>query len=505
MSHPKILEQHLKRQAVIYIRQSSLLQVTHHTESQHRQYQLAERAQSLGWPAAHCIIIDDDLGISAAHAHNRPDYQRLITLVALREVGIVFGLDVSRLARNSLDWYQLLELAGNFQVLIADEDGVYDPSDFNDRLLLGLKGTISEAELYQIRARMVRGQRTKAQRGELALRLPVGLDYDPLTHTIQVAVDQSVRHAVEQVFTRFRQLRSVRGVLHALVRDGLELSYQHLDHLGRTIAWHAPTYDAIYLMVTNPSYAGVYSYGRRQREQDRLAHTTRYRRRCREDWLVFIPDHHPGYISLVEFDTNQAILENNRMQYPASQGAAGRGPALLQGLVICHHCGQRMRVRYRRNAPYYVCVQAHRRRAAPICNRASVQRVDALVEELFLSVVNQETLDASLSYDQQLRAEAEVVDRAWQDKLQRLHYQADLARRRYELVDPANRLVAQTLETEWNARLVELEQAQHAYAAHRLTLEALQSTPAQLKQVVSHLRDYWYAATITDQQRSRWQ
>jgi hypothetical protein len=349
---------------------------------------------------------------------------------------------------------------------------------------------------------MSRGQRNKAQRGELALRLPVGLEYDPLTQSIRLAIDQSVQHVVELVFTRFRQLRSVRAVLHALVRDGVELPYQQLDRLSRSIAWRPPTYDALYLMLTNPSYAGVYSYGRRQRESDPLAKTTRYRRRrAREDWLVFIPDHHAGYITLAEFDTNQAILENNRMQHPSAQGAAGRGPALLQGLVVCQHCGQRMRVCYHRSVPYYVCDRAHRRRAAPICNRASAQRVDTLVEELLLSVVNQETLEASLAYDQHLRAEAELVDRGWQEKLQRLSYQADLARRRYELVDPANRLVAHTLETEWNSRLLELEAARNAYATQQLTPQELTSTREQIQEVITHLRDYWYAATITDQEK----
>lgn len=501
MSEPKIQERHRQRLAVIYVRQSSLLQVEHHAEGRDRQYQLVERAQRLGWPAARCLVIDDDMGISGAHSHNRPGYQRLITMIALREVGLVLGLDVSRLARNSLDWYQLLELAGAFDVLIADEDGVYHPGDFNDRLLLGLKGTLSEVELYQIRARLVRGQLNKAKRGELVTRLPIGLEYDELTRTIRLAVDQSVRHAVELVFQRFRQVRSVRGVLHALVQDGIELPHDMLVAGRHTVVWRPASYEVIYNILTNPTYAGVYCYGRRQREVDPLTHTVQMRRRSREDWLVFLPDHHPGYITLAEFDANQAALENNRMQYPQSQGAPGRGPALLQGLVICYHCGHKMRVRYSRGRPYYTCDVAHRRWAEPICNRASAARVDALVEELVLSVVNSETLAASLAYDQQLREEALLVDRAWQEKLQRLEYQAELARRRYEFVDPANRLVAQTLETEWNARLLELEAAKREYATQRLTDQDLTSTLAELQEVVSHLRDYWYGTTITEQEK----
>ncbi len=501
MSEHKILDRHRQRLAVIYVRQSSILQVEQHPEGRERQYQLVDRAQRLGWPAARCVVIDEDMGLSGAHSHNRPGYQRLISMIALREVGLVLGLDVSRLARNSLDWYQLLELAGAFDVLIADEDGIYHPGDFNDRLLLGLKGTISEVELYQIRSRLVRGQLNKAQRGALIGRLPVGLELDPLTQTIRLAVDQRVRHAVELVFQRFRQLRSIRGVLHSLVRDGIELPCQPVGPVSQPVVWRPAAYEAIYAMLTNPRYAGVYCYGRRQRAVDPLSQAPQLRRRTRDAWLVFLPDHHPGYITLAEFDANQAALENNRMQYPQRQGAPGRGPALLQGLVICHHCGHKLRLRYSAGRPYYTCDRAHLRWAAPICNRASAARVDALVEELVLSVVNSETLAASLAYDQQLREEAALVDRAWHEKLQRLEYQADLARRRYECVDPANRLVAQTLETEWNARLVELDAAKTAYAAQRLTDQELTSTLAELQAVVTHLRDYWYAATISAQEK----
>ena len=225
-------------------------------------------------PAARCVVIDEDLGISGAQSFNRPGYQRLVSMVALREVGIVFGLEVSRLARNSLDWYQLLELAAAFDVLIADEDGVYNPAEFNDRLLLGLKGTISEVELYQIKARMVRGRLNKAQRGDLIWNVPIGLEYDVLSGQIRLEADQSVRHAVELVFRLFRQLGSVRGVLTYLAREGLELPSQRLVRgVGRVISWQKPRYHVIYLMLTNPMYAGIYAYGRRQAQVDPLAHT----------------------------------------------------------------------------------------------------------------------------------------------------------------------------------------------------------------------------------------
>lgn len=500
MSHPKIQDTHLKRQAVVYIRQSSPHQVEQNQESQKRQYQLAERAQALGWPTGQVLIIDDDLGLSGAHSQNRPGYQRLISMLALREVGLILGLEVSRLARNSLDWYQLLELAAAFDVLIADEDGVYDPGEFNDRLLLGLKGTISEVELYQIRARLQRGKLNKAQRGELIGNLPVGLDYDPVAQTIRLAVDQSVRHALEQVFHLFRQLRSIRGVLLYLRREGLELPHQRICHgLGREIVWQPASYDALYLILTNPTYAGVYCYGRRQRQRDPVRQTCRVRRRDRQQWLVFLPDHHPGYISVAEFEDNQRILAQNRNRYPHTPGAARRGPALLQGIVYCQHCGRKMRIRYHNGAPYYECDADHRRYGTPICNRASAQRVDALVAELFLNVVNPQTVELSWHYDEKLRQEAAHVDRAWQEKLKRLEYQADLARRRYEQVDPANRLVAQTLETEWNQHLLELAELQRAYAVQHFTPQALASTLAEMQEVIAHLREHWYADGITPQ------
>jgi DNA invertase Pin-like site-specific DNA recombinase len=497
MSQNKVLSTHLQRQAVIYVRQSSPQQVELHSESRKRQYQLVERAQGMGWLEAQCLVIDDDLGISGAQSHNRPGYQRLIAIIALRQVGIVFGLEVSRLARNNLDWYQLLELAAAFDVLIADEDGIYNPRDFNDRLLLGLKGTISEVELYQIRTRMVGGRLSKARRGELTWNPPIGFDRDPLTGTLRLAVDQSVRHAVELVFRLFRQLRSIRGVLYYLQREGLKLPHQRVHRgLGREIDWWRPNTDSIYQTLTNPVYAGVYCYGRRQRCVDPLTQQVHVRWRDRDEWEVFIPDHHPGYIMLAEFEENQRILDNNRSAYPAHQGATRRGPALLQGIVYCKHCGHKMRVRYSNGEPYYTCDAANRRFGDPICNRASAKRVDALVEELFLTVVNAETLELTLAYDDKLREEATVVDRGWREELRRLEYQANLARRRYEMVDPENRLVAQTLETEWNQHLVELDAAKRAYEAQRLTPYQLSSTLAQMQEVIGHLRSYWYSAEI---------
>jgi DNA invertase Pin-like site-specific DNA recombinase len=491
MTTTKILPAHLNRLAVVYVRQSSPQQVEENTESRNRQYQLAERAGVLGWPSQRCLVIDDDLGISGAQSYNRPGYQRLISLVALREVGIVFGLEVSRLARNCLDWYQLLELAATFDVLIADEDGLYDPVDFNDRMLLGLKGTFSEIERYQIRARMVRGRTNKARRGDLALSLPVGFIHDALTGEIRLSPDQAVRHTIELVFHLFAGLGSVHAVLRHLRREGVELPYQVTRRgLGTRLAWNRPRYDAIYQMLINPLYAGVYCFGKRRSRFDAVNQRRHVERVARDAWEVFLRDHHPGYLSYAQHEENMERLRNNRYQFEQSQGAPREGGALLQGLVYCQRCGARMRVRYQHGAPYYCCDWARRRFADPVCGWASAKRVDTFVAELVLGVLNAGTVELSLAHEQALQEEDARMDRQWREKLQRLEYEVNLARRRYELVDPANRLVAQTLETEWNDALSALDAARQEYQRRERTA-AITSTVEQMRQVVAHLPDYW--------------
>lgn len=497
----KVLPAHLKRLAVIYIRQSSLLQLEQNAESRHRQYQLADRASQLGWPQQRCLVIDDDLGVSGAQSYNRPGYQRLISMVALREVGIVFGLEVSRLARNCLDWYQLLELAAAFDVLIADEDGLYDTADFNDRMLLGLKGTFSEIEHYQIRARLVRGRLSKAQRGELTLPLPIGFEQDRLTNAIRLSSDQAVRHAITRVFQLFEGLGSLRAVLRYLRRAGLELPYRAIHRgLGTVVGWHRPSYDALYQVLTNPVYAGAYCFGKRQTRVDPLAHSRRVVRVEQENWAVFLPDHHPGYLSLAEFEANVACLRDNRNRFEMGRGAPRAGATLLQGLVYCQRCGLRMGVRYTGGAAYYCCDRDHRRFGEPICGWASAKRVDTLVEELVLGVLHAGTLELSLAHAQKLTEETAQTERQWQEKLQRLEYACKLARRRYESVDPENRLVALTLETEWNARLSELEAAKQDHQ-RRQTPDPIPNTLAEMRSVIANLSRHWYGENIEPQEK----
>ena len=487
---------HLNRIAVVYVRQSTPMQVEHHPESRLRQYQLTDRAKTFGWPPQRCLVIDDDLGISGAQSSNRPGYQRLVSMLALREVGIVFGLEVSRLARNCLDWYQLLELAAAFNVLIGDEDGLYDPSDFNDRLLLGLKGTFSEIERYQITARMQRGRLNKARRGEYAKPVPIGYAYDPMTGKLELNPDQAVRHAVEQIVHLFGQLGSMRSVLLCLNREGLQLPHQvHRRGLSTQIVWRRPSYEVVYQVLTNPIYAGVYCYGRRATRHDPLTHKRHVERRNRDEWEVFLPDHHPGYLSLEQWEANMVRLKNHLWTVPTSQGAPREGAALLQGLVWCQQCGARMRVRYSNRAAYYECDYAHRQFGEPICGWASARRVDALVENLVLGVIDAGTVDLAMAYDERQREEDARLDRQWQQQLQRLEYECELAQRRYELVDPANRLVAETLESTWNERLANLEAAR-AEDRRRQRRVAPVSTPEQMRSVLAELRERWYGGAF---------
>jgi DNA invertase Pin-like site-specific DNA recombinase len=416
MMHPKVKRNHLQRKAVIYIRQSSLHQVLEHDESKRRQYQLVALAESLGWTKTACEIIDDDQAISGTQSHNRPGYQRLTAMVALREVGLIVGLDVGRLARNRLDWYELLQLAAVFDVLVADEEGVYDLSQFNDRLLLGLKGIFAEAELHQIQARMVGARMSKAQRGELRFRLPIGLEWDELSQKPRLASDQGIQAASALVFRLFHQLRSLRAVLHYLRQEGLGLPYQARQRgLGRPVQWRQASADALRAILCNPLYAGVYGYRRRQVQLDPNGRVVHKRLRPRSAWVAFLPEHHPGSLTLAELEENQRILADNAYRFPQHKGAARQGSALLQGLAYCACCGRKMHVHYSQRRASYLCDFAHLRYGDPVCNRASTRHVDGLITQLFLPVVNTNALEVAFSFEEKLKQEATQVEGGWQN------------------------------------------------------------------------------------------
>ncbi len=376
LSSEKVTSGHLARDAYVYVRQSTPSQVIQHTESLARQYELRERAQALGWPAHQVVVIDADLGRSGADATARTGFRELVADVGLGKVGIVLGIEVSRLARNNADWYQLLDLCALTDTLIADADGIYHPADFNDRLVLGLKGTMSEAELHLIRSRLTAGLQHKAAKGELRQGLPVGFDYDQDDHVV-LAADEAVREAITTVFRRFAELRSARQVVIALREDGLQLPRRRNGH--PRITWTAATYPAVHDLLTNPCYAGAFVFGRTRTDKrvDAAGRiVARVRVLPRDQWTVLIPDHHPGFISWEQYEANTELLRSNwRPPRGEGGGAAREGRALMQGLLRCGRCGRIMQIAYsglRGNVPRYLCGRADIAAVYCIAGRATV-------------------------------------------------------------------------------------------------------------------------------------
>jgi DNA invertase Pin-like site-specific DNA recombinase len=465
----KVTPAHLRRDAYLYVRQSTLYQVVNNTESTRRQYDLRGRAVALGWPAERVIVIDVDQGRSGASAADREGFQRLVAEVSLGRAGIVLGLECSRLARNSADWHKLLQICALHDTLICDEDGLYDPCSFNDQLLLGLKGTMSQAELHFLHTRMQGGLLAKARRGELALRLPIGLVYDGAGHVV-LDPDAGIRHAVGHLFTIFARTGSARAVVKTFAAEGLTFPARHLTgaHAGQ-LYWKPLRHDHVLATLHNPRYAGAYCYGRRRHQTDPDG-GGRTVVKPRDEPTVLIPDAHPGYISWEQFDTNQATLAANATAHGADRraGPAREGPALLQGLVVCGHCGQRMTVGYHKRrdgslVPDYACQREGIATATPICQNICGEGVDAAVADLVLQTLTPLALDVALSVTDQITAQAADADRIRAAHVQRAHHNAELARRRYLAVDPTNRLVADALEADWNTKLREHADAQDDY------------------------------------------
>jgi len=483
----KVRPEHLRRDAFLYVRQSTLRQVFENTESSQRQYALRERAVALGWPLERIHTIDSDLGISGAHAENRDGFQHLVSEVALGHAGIVLGLEVSRLARNNADWHRLLELAALTHTLILDEDGVYDPAHFNDRLLLGLKGTMSEAELHVLRARLLGGQRSKARRGELAVGLPVGLVYDPRGLVI-LDPDQQIQQALRLLFESFRESRSASAVVRRFNREHLRFPRRIRHGIGRgEVLWGTLQQGRVSQILHNPRYAGAYVYGRTRQMRAADLKSRRTLKVARDNWPVLIKDAHPGYIEWEEFERNLATLRANTDSFRA--GSRGRmpreGSALLQGRVLCGRCGQRMRVRYQKVtttlAPYYICSEEAVRRAGTTCQSIRGNDVDTAVGGLLLQSLAPATIEIAIAVQNEIAGRIEQADQLRRSQLERARYEAELARRRYLKVDPDNRLVADTLEADWNERLRRLDALQQQHDKQRQADQALLSEQARAK------------------------
>jgi DNA invertase Pin-like site-specific DNA recombinase len=504
----KLQPTHLQRTAIVYVRQSSPAQVEHNRESTLRQYALVERAATLGWQRDQISVIDEDLGMSGASSAQRLGFARLTTEVALKRVGIVLGLEVSRLARNNADWYRLLDLCGMTDTLIGDADGIYHPALFNDRLVLGLKGTMSEAELHILRARLEGGIRNKAARGELRRGLPVGFVYGEQDGEVRLHPDASVVGAIRTVFERFVELGSARQVWLWFRTQGLSFPLQ-CNGLSE-IRWVAPTYTAIHKVLRHPVYAGAYVYGRSRVERfvnDHGGIGKRLRRVPRAQWSVLIHDHHEGYIDWATYEANQQRLGNNIRPQPHHAGGAVReGNALLQGLAVCGHCGRRLHTHYRGNfsAPGYHCPgKALVEGRGQYCLNIGGVQIDQAVARVVLEALTPAALQASLKAVQQLAADCDSALSQWRLAVERARYEAERAERRYRIVEPENRLVARGLEAEWEKRLRELQQAQSELAIREQqrprALDAAQFE--RIRALGVDLKRVWSAPATEDRDR----
>jgi DNA invertase Pin-like site-specific DNA recombinase len=503
--HPKILATHLARHAYVYVRQSTLRQVLYATESKERQYGLVDRACALGWLATQVLIIDDDQGQSGSRAHDRNGFQDLMGAMALDQVGIVLVLEVARLARNCSDWYRVLEVAALAGTLIGDIDGVYDPRDYNDRLLLGLKGTLSEAELYALKTRLHGGRLNKARKGTLVQMLPVGL---VRTRDGRVILDPhiDVQTTVRTVFEQFERLGSANAVLRyfrahdvlmpRLVPDGEDPS---------ALGWQPASYSAISLMLTNPAYAGAFAFGRRHQAAGRVPGELTPRTRLPvEEWQVLVQGAYPAYITWEHYIQNRERLRQNQGQFIPRPGVPRHGTALLQGLVFCARCGRRLMVRYGEGAAY-VCEHLRKRYAAPRCQTFTIAHVDRAVEAAFLEVVAPARIEATLAAFAQLEQQRLALEQLWQQRLERARYEVERTQRQYNRVEPENRLVARELETQWNTALHALHALEQEYACEQArALAPLSATDRSLiEQVVTDLPRVWYAPTTTPADRKR--
>lgn len=502
----KIQAEHLERLAVVYVRQSSPQQVMENRESRERQYALAGFAQTLGWPSDRVLVIDEDQGQSGARADNRDGFQRLLAEVTMDHVGIVLGLEMSRLARSSKDWHHLLEACAIFGTVLADQDGVYDPSDPNDRLLLGLKGTMSEVELHTMRNRLQRGALNKARRGELFHHVPFGYVI-PSSGEVALDPDEQARSVVQLIFDKFDEIGTIYSVFHWLVRHNISLPMraQSGPHKGE-LDWRRPTLITISDTLHNPIYAGAYVYGRR--EQDRKSSYSGRRKQKRvlkpmNEWKVLIKDRLPAYITWDQYLKNQERLRQNR-RGNARPGFAGKGTALLSGILVCGTCGRKMDVSYRtKHAPHYMCTRHLMEAREQTCYGLKSTEIDELVSQQVLKALEPAALELSMRALEDVQQERARLEKHWKQRLDRARYEIDLAQRRYRAVDPDNRLVAGTLEQQWEEALRNECQIQDEYDRFQ------QQSPTQLRDkerdriesLSSDIPTLWDAAGTTNADR----
>jgi DNA invertase Pin-like site-specific DNA recombinase len=458
----KIQARHLERQAIVYVRQSSTRQVQENIESTQLQYGLVDRAKALGWPGYQVVVIDDDLGLSGQSLEGRAGFQRLLAEISLGHVGIVLGIEMSRLARSCRDWHHLLELCAVFGALLGDADGIYEPRDYNDRLLLGLKGTMSEAELHILRGRLDAGKRNKARRGEYFTQAPTG--YLRTDEGIVLEPDEQARGAVQLVLDKFEELGSVNGVLRCFRREGIRLGIRAVRGPERgQLTWRVPNRTTLLGILHHPMYAGAYVYGRRKSDPSRRAAGNRGSGRrwaTPHEWDVLIRDALPAYIPWQQWETNQAKLKENSTKY--GRGAP-RGASLLAGRVVCGRCGNHMCISYAgKNNARFTCDAARCQWGAPQCQSLRARPLETLVVEQVLRALEPASLELSLQAADCIEAEQQRIEAHHRQTVERATHEAEVARRRYEAVEPDNRLVAAELERRWESALQAQRKAEEA-------------------------------------------
>jgi DNA invertase Pin-like site-specific DNA recombinase len=502
----KILELHLDRLAIVYVRQSDPQQVLNHRESRERQYALADHAVALGWPRERVMVIDDDQGQSGRTADQRSGFQRLLAEVTMEHVGMILGIEMSRIARNNKDWHNLLEMCAIFRTILSDEDGVYDPQDTNDRLLLGLKGTISEFELVTMRNRLERGRLHKAQRGELFHRVPTG--YVKLsTERVAMDPDEQVREVVQLIFDKYDEYGSAWGVFHYLIRNNVRIGFRPFHGPNRgNLEWRRPVLLTVFQILRHPIYAGAYSYGRRPRKRVRSAtgdQNSAGNWVPMEQWKVLILDRLPAYITWDRYLANQESMRQHR-SVPGSKGSPRDGSALLTGLIVCGNCGRCLQASYRtQHRAYYSCVRHLHEATEQTCFGLKATAVDDLVKQQVLLALEPAALELSCRAMENVQRDRARLDKHWKQRLERARYEAEDADRRYRAVDPENRLVARSLEQRWEEALRAERQVRDDYDRflREQPPQLTHEERARIAALSSDLPALWHAPETTHKDR----
>jgi DNA invertase Pin-like site-specific DNA recombinase len=507
MRTEKIQPHHLEKKAYIYIRQSSPQQLQRNQESTELQYKLVQRASALGWATQRIQVIDEDLGKSGQSAENRQGFQKLLAEISLDRVGIIFGIEMSRLARSCTDWYHLLELCGLFRCLLADQDGVYDPTIYNDRLLLGLKGTMSEAELHVLKGRLYAGKLNKAQKAKLFSHAPSGY-IRQLNGDVTFDPDEQVQFVTRLVFKKFEELGSVNSVLQYLVKNKVQIGFR--DQTIQTknqLLWRRPNLGTLLYILHNPMYAGAYSFGRRYHD-GRLKQKGKPfsggRRLPLDKWKVLIKDTLPTYITWSQYMENQARLKMNATRFHA-KGIPREGRALLRGLLVCMKCDYKLNVMYNgRGFVQYQCSRAYSQNAEKNCISFSGLEIDNFVANEILQVIEPASLQLSIEAEEQIKNKQEEINKNWSLRIERAQIKVERARRQYDQVEPENRLVARHLESEWEQALIEEEAIKQEF--EELTRSKSQLTEIDKKNILSlssSVSKIWKEQTTTQIQRQK--